>query len=160
MSYSSLNLHHNNSCFQTVVWRRLLKVPWAARSNHSILKEINPEYSLEGLMLKLKLQYFGHLMQRADSSERPWCWERLKAGEEGDDRGQDDRMASLTQWTWVWASSRRWWRRGKPGSAAVHGVPKSQTWLNDWATTTATHTLACVPSFPRHYESVFFKVGW
>ena len=56
------------------------------RSNQSILKEISPEYSLEGLMLELKLQYFGHLMQRTDSSERPFCWERLKAGGEGDDR--------------------------------------------------------------------------
>ena len=61
-----------------------LRIPWTARrSNQSILKEISPEYSIEGLMLKLKLQYFGHLMRRADSFERPWCWERLKAGEEG-----------------------------------------------------------------------------
>ena len=66
-------------------WRRFLKVPWTARrSNHPILREINPEYSLEGLMLKLKLQYFGHLMQTAGSWETPWCWERLRAeGEEG-----------------------------------------------------------------------------
>ena len=56
-------------------------------SNQSILKEINPEYSLEGLMLKLKLQYFGHLMQRAESMEKTRCWERLKAGGEGEDRG-------------------------------------------------------------------------
>ena len=81
-----------NWCFWTVVWRRLLKVPWTARrSNQSILKEISPEYSLEGLMLKLKLQYFGHLMQKTDLSENPWCWERLKAGGEEDDRGWDDR---------------------------------------------------------------------
>ena len=85
-------------------WRRLLKVPWPARrSNQAILKEINPEYSLEGLMLKL--QYFGHLMWRADSLERVWCWERLKARGEGGDRGWDGWMASLTQWTWVWANS-------------------------------------------------------
>ena len=71
-------------------WRRLLKVPWTAkRSNQSILKEISPEYSLEGLMLKLKLQYFGHLMQRTDSWKRPWCWDRLKAGGERDDRRWD-----------------------------------------------------------------------
>ena len=94
-----------NWCFWTVVWRRLLRVLWTARcSNHSILNEISPEYSLEGLMLKLKLQYFGHLMQRTDW-KRPWCWERLKAGGEGDDRGLDGWMASPTQWTWVWASS-------------------------------------------------------
>ena len=70
-----------------MVWRRLLRVPWTARrSNQSILKEISPEYSLEGLMLKLKLQYFGHLMRRAASFEKILMRERLKA-EEGDDRG-------------------------------------------------------------------------
>ena len=68
--------------------RRLLRVCWAARrSNQSILNEISPEYSLEGLMLKLKLQYFGHLMQRTDSLEKTLMLEKLKAGEEGDDRG-------------------------------------------------------------------------
>ena len=72
-------------------WRRLLRVLWTARrSNQSILKEISPECSLEGLMLKLKLQCFGHLIQRADSLENPWCWERLKAGGEGDDRGTEN----------------------------------------------------------------------
>ena len=72
--------------FKLWCWRRLLRVPWTAkRSNQSILKEINPEYSLEGLMLELKLQYFGDLMQRADSLEK--TRERLKAGGEGDDRG-------------------------------------------------------------------------
>ena len=79
-------------------WRRLLRVPWTARrSNQSILKEISPEYSLEGLMLKLKIQYFGHLMWRT-YLKRPWCWERLKAGGEGDNRGWDDWMTWLTQW--------------------------------------------------------------
>ena len=68
-------------------WRRLLRVPWTARrSNQSILKEISPGCSLEGLMLKLKLQYFGHLMRRADSLEKTLSWERLRAGE-GDNRG-------------------------------------------------------------------------
>ena len=72
--------------FELWYWRRLLGVPWTIRrSNQSVLKEINPEYSLEGLMLKPKLQYFGHLMQRADSLKRLWCWERLKARGEGDD---------------------------------------------------------------------------
>ena len=89
--------------FELWCWRRLSRVPWTARrSNQSILKEINSEYSLEGLMLKLKLQYFGHLMRRTDSMEKSWCWERLKAGGEGDDRGWDGWMASPTGWTWVW----------------------------------------------------------
>ena len=75
-----------------------MRVPWTARrTNQSILKEISPDYSFEGLMLKL--QYFGHLMQKADSSERPQFWERLKAGEKEDDKGQDGGMASPTQWT-------------------------------------------------------------
>ena len=119
--------------FELWCWRRLLEVPWIARrSNQSILKEISPEYSLEGLMLKLKLQYFGHLMQRTDSLEKTRCWERLKAGGEGDDRGWDGWMAPLTWWTWVWASSGRWWWTGKPGMLAVHGVAKIWTWLSDW----------------------------
>ena len=91
--------------FELWCWRRLLRVLWTARrSTQSILKEINPEYSLEGLMLKLKLQYFGHLMGRTDSWEKILMLERLKV-EEGNDRGWDGWMASLTWWTWIWASS-------------------------------------------------------
>ena len=82
-------------------WRRLLRVPWTARrSNHSILKEITPEYSLEGLMLKLKLQFFGHLTWRTDSLGKTWCWERLRVARKGDNRGWDGWMASPSQWTW------------------------------------------------------------
>ena len=94
--------------FEVWCWRRLLRVPWTARrSNQSILK-ISPGCSLEGLMLKLKLQYFCHLMQRADSLEKTLMLERLRAGGEGDDRGCDGWMASLTQWTWVWMESESW----------------------------------------------------
>ena len=86
--------------FELWCWTRFLRVPWTARrSKQSILKEISPEYSLEGLMLKLKLQYFGYLMQRADSFEKTPMLGKLKAGEEGDNRGGDGWMASLTQWT-------------------------------------------------------------
>ena len=113
-------------------WRRLLRVPWTARrSNQEILKEINPEYSLEGLMLKLKLQHFGHLMWR------PWCWERLKVGGVGDNRGQDGWMASLTQWTWVWPSSRKWWGKGKPGVLQIMG---SQRVGHDWVREQKQHS--------------------
>ena len=74
--------------FELWCWRRLLRVPWTARrSNQSILKDISPEYSLEGLVLKLKLQHFGHLMWRIDSLEKTLVWERLKAESEGDNRG-------------------------------------------------------------------------
>ena len=84
--------HGRNAVLQLQCWRRLLRVPWkeiklTRRSNQSILKETSPEYSLEGLMLKLKLLYFGHLMQRIDSMNKAVMWERLKAGGEGDDRG-------------------------------------------------------------------------
>ena len=101
--------------------RRLLKVPWTARrSNQSILKEINPGYSLEGLMLNSNtLATWWETLTRW---KRPWCWERLKV--EGDDRGQDGWMASPTRWTWVWASSRRWWRTGKPGMLQFMGLQK------------------------------------
>ena len=94
--------HWRIDAFELWCWRRLLKVPWTARrSNQSILKEISPGCSLEGLMLKLKLQYFGHLMQRADSLEKTWSWERLRAGREGDNGGWDGWMASPTRWTWI-----------------------------------------------------------
>ena len=84
--------------FELWCWRRLLRVPWTARrSSQSILKEISPEYSLEGLMLKLKLQYFGHLMQRTDSLEKTLMLGKTEG--EGDDRGRDGWMASRTQWT-------------------------------------------------------------
>ena len=78
--------HQRIDAFELWHWRRLLRVPWTARrSSQSILKEISPKYLLEGLMLKLKLQYFGHLMQKPTHWRRPWCWERLKAGGEGDE---------------------------------------------------------------------------
>ena len=118
--------------FELWCCRRLLRVPWTARrSNQSILKEISPGCSLEGLMLKLKLQYFGHLMQRVDSLEETWCWEGLGAGGEGDDRGWDGWMASLTQWTWFWVNSGSWWWTGRPGVMWFMG---SQRVGHDWAT--------------------------
>ena len=80
--------HQRTEAFELLCWRRLLRVPWTARrSNQSILKEISPEYSLEGLMLKLKLQYSGHLMQRTDSLEKTLMLAKTEAGGEGEDRG-------------------------------------------------------------------------
>ena len=109
-----------------------LRIPWAARrSKQSILKEISPEYSLEALMLKLKLQYFGHLMGRTDSLKRPWCWERLKARGEGEGRGWDGWMASPTQWTWVWVDSGSWWWTERSGMLQSMG---SQRVRHNWVT--------------------------
>ena len=119
--------------FELWFWRRLLRIPWTARrSNQSILKEISPGCSLEGLMLKLKLRYFGHLIRIVDSLENTLCWEGLRAGGKGDDRGWDGWMASRTQWAWVWVNSGSWWWDREAWCAAIHGVAKSQTRLSDW----------------------------
>ena len=99
--------------FELWCWRRLLRVLWTARrSNQSILKEVNPEYLLEELMLKF--QYFGHLIEEPTHWKRPWCWERLKAGRAGSNRGWDGWMASLTKWPLVWANS---WEIVKDGGS-------------------------------------------
>ena len=103
----------------------------ARRFIQSILKEINPGCSLEGLMLKLKLQYICHLMQRTDSFEKMLCWERLKVWGAGDSRGWDGWMASPTQWTRVWVGSRSWWWTGRPGVLQSMG---SQRVRHNWAT--------------------------
>ena len=106
-------------------------VPWTARrSNQSILKEISPGCSLEGMMLKLKFQYFGHLMQRVDSLEKTLILGGIGAEGEGNDRGWDGWMASLTKWTWVWLNSRSWWWIGRPGVLQFMG---SQRAGHDWA---------------------------
>ena len=100
------------------------------RSNQFILKEISPEYSLEGLMLKLKLQSFGPLIEELTHWKRPWCWERLKAGGEGDDRVWDW-MASPTQWTCVWVNSRSWWWTWRTGVLQSLGWQRVR---QDWVT--------------------------
>ena len=120
--------------FELRCWRRLLRVPWTARrSNQSILKEINPEYSLEGLMLKLKLQYFGHLMWRANSLEKTLLLAKI----EGRRRKGRQRMRWLDgiadSWTWVWGSSGSWWWTGKPGILQSVG---SQRVRHDFVTKT------------------------
>ena len=104
----------------------------ARRSNQSILKEISPGWSLKGLMLKLKLQYFGHLMQRTDSLEKTLMLGRLKAGGERDSWGWDGWMAPPTQWTWVWVSSGSWWWKGKPGMLQSMGLQRVGHDCDNW----------------------------
>ena len=128
-----------NWCFWTVVLERTLESPLKCKEAiQSILKEISPEYSLEGLMLKLKRQYFGHLMRRVDSLEKTLMLGGIGAGE-GDDRGWDGWMASWTRWVWV--NSRSWWWTGRPDVLQFMGsqrighdwVTELNWWQTDWA---------------------------
>ena len=116
--------------FELWCWRRLLRVPWTAgRSNQSILKEISPGCSLEGLMLKLKLQYFGHLVQRADSLEKTLMLGKIEGRRRRGNRGWDGWMASPTEWTWVCVDFRSWWWTGMPGMLQFM---RSQRVRHDW----------------------------
>ena len=118
--------------FELWCWRRLLRVLWTARrSNLSILKEISPEYSLEGLMLTLKLQYCGHPMRRTNSLKKTLMLRKIEGMREGDNRGWDSWMASPTQWAWVWASLGSWWWTGKTSVLQSLGL---QIVGYDWAT--------------------------
>ena len=123
--------HRRNWVLETTT----LRVSWTAqRSNQSILKEIRPEYSLEGLMLKLKVQYFVHLIWRTDSFEKTLMLGKIEGRRR---RGQqrmrwlDGWMASPTQWTWVWVNSGSWWWTGRPGMLWSMG---SQRVGHDWVT--------------------------
>ena len=125
--------HWRIDAFELWCWRRLLRVPWTAKkSNQSILKETRSECSLEGLMLRLKLQYFGHLMQRVDSLVKTLMLGGIGGRRKRDDRGWDGWMASPTQWTWIWVNYRSWWWTREAWHAAFHGVAKSRTRLSDW----------------------------
>ena len=124
--------HWRIDAFELWYWRRLLRAPWTARrSNQSILKEISPGCSLEGMMLKLKLQCLAMSCKELTHWKRLWCWEGLGAGGEGDNRGWDGWMASPTWSTWVWVNSGSWWWTGRPGVLWFMG---SQRVGHNWET--------------------------
>ena len=115
-SWTIRKAEHGIDVFELQCWRRLLRVPWTARrSNQSILRKSVLKIHWKDWCWSWNSNTLATWCEELTHWKRPWCWERLKAGEEGDDRGWDGWMASLTRWTWVWANSGSWWQTGKPG---------------------------------------------
>ena len=156
--------HQIIDAFELWCWRRLLRVPWTARrSNLSILKEIIAEYSLEGLMLRLKFQYLASWCEELTHLKRPWWWERLRVGGEGDDRGWNGCMASPTQWTWVWVNYRSWWCTRKSGMLQSMGL---QIVRHDWVSELNWIELSSRNQIYSPFSSTYFlcrelwRLGW
>ena len=118
--------------FELWCWRRLLRVLWTARrSNQSILKEISPEFHWKDWCWSWNCNTLATWCEELTHLKGPWCWERLRAGGEGDDRGWDGWMVSPTQWTWVWVNSGSWWWTGRPGVLQSTGLQ----WVgHNWVT--------------------------
>ena len=148
--------HRRIDAFELWCWRRLLRVPWTARrSNQSILKEISPECSLEGLMWIWNSNTLATSCEELTHWKILWCWDGLRAGGEGDNRGWDGWMASPTRWTWVWVDSGSCWWTGRPGVLWFMG---SQRVRHDWVTelnwTELSHPFWC---FALLKNKIFFS---
>ena len=136
-------------------WRRLFRVPWTMRrSNQSVLKEVSPEYWKDWCW-SWNSNTLATWCEELTHWKRPWYWERLKTGGEGDDRGWDDWMASLTRWTWVWASSKSWWWTGKPGVLQSMGFQRVR---HDWATELNWHYLVILPNLFPWMAEMFLQL--
>ena len=154
--------------FELCCWRRPLRVPWTTRRfNQSILKEISPEYSLEGLMLKLKLQYSGYLIQTAESLEKTLMVGKTEGRRR---RGRqrirwlDGWMASRTQWTLVWVNSRSWWWTGRPGMLQFMGLQRVGhdwvlNWLTDWIEIIITFPLWTQDTSHNKFSSRIYDIS-
>ena len=141
--------NQRTDAFELWCWRRLLRVPWTARrSNESILKKISPEYTLEGPMLKLKLQYTGHLMQRTDSLEKTLKLRKIEGGKRRGWQRMRRLVASLTWWIRVWVSSGSWWWTGRPGGLQSIG---SQRVRHDWVTELTDWSMKETTSQPLYH---------
>ena len=123
-----------NWCFWSVVWRRLLRVPWTARRSRPVHPKGNQSWIFIG---RTDVEAETPILWLPDAKnwligKDPWCWERVRAEGEGDDRGQDGWMASLTRWTWVWVNSRSWWWTGRPGVLQSMGWQRDTTEQLNW----------------------------
>ena len=128
--------HWRIDAFELWCWRRLLRVSWTKRkSNQSIQRKSILNIHWKDWCWSWSSNTLAIWCEELTHWKRPWSWERLKAGGEGDNRGWDGWLASLTQWTLVWASSRRLWGTGRPGMLHSMGSLKSWIWLSDWTTT-------------------------
>ena len=154
--------HWRIDAFELWCWR-LLRVPWTARrTNQSVLKEISPGCSLEGLMLKLKLQYFGHLMRRVDWLEKTLMLGGIGGRRRRDDRGWDGWMASPTWWTWVWVNSGSWWWTGRPGVLQFMGSQGIRhNWVTElnWSVLNNEQCLASFHVFVSHLYVFFGEIS-
>ena len=121
--------------FELWSWRRPLRVPWTVRrsSQSMSLRKSNLNIHWKDWCWSWSSNTLAIWCEKPTHLKRRWCWERLKAGGDGDDRGWDGWMASLTRWTWVWANSGRWWRTGKPGVLQSTGLQRvGYDWMTEW----------------------------